>query len=105
MNATQPTNSLVTRRLRLSNLAAPASALALGLWAGGCMKSHPSPVTSGSSAGTILDQPDPTIGSQTFVVDENHGGQGNSVHIRALLWGRLVSVRDITGPLQNSDMV
>jgi len=105
MNATNLANSFASRLHRLPHHVAPLSALALGLWAGGCMRGSPAPVTSGAPAGTILAQPDPTIGSNTFVVDENHGGQSSTVKVKALLWGRLVEVRDVTGALQNSDMV
>jgi hypothetical protein len=105
MNATNLANSFAQRLHRLPTLIARSSAVVLGLWAGGCMKGNPSPVTSGMAEDTIVNQPDPSIGSLTFVVDANHGGQATAVRVRALLWGRLVNVRDSTGALQNTGMV
>ncbi len=105
MNAPNLANSFAQRPSRPVQLIAPACAVILGLWAGGCRKGNPAPVTSGAAANTILSQPDPSIGSETFVVDENQGGQSSSIKIRAVLWGRLVNVRDITGAPQNQGMV
>jgi hypothetical protein len=105
MNATQLSNSLGQRLHRLPTLLAPAGAVALGLVAGGCMQGNPSPITSGAESGTILDQPDPSIGSKTFVVDDNHGGQSSSIKIKNLYWGRLVNIRDSSGALQNTGML
>jgi len=82
-----------------------APAVLLGLLAGGCGGGSPTPVGSGASAGSIVNQPDPSIGSNTFVVDPNHGGQGGALQITRVMWGRLVNIRDTTGALQNTDMV
>ena len=105
MNATNFANSFAQRLNRLPNLIAPASVLALGFAAAGCMKSNPQPITSGATPGSLVTQPDPSIGSRSFIVDENHGGQGNTLRVRAMYWGRLVNVRDSSGELQNTGMV
>jgi hypothetical protein len=59
---------------------------------------------SGHEIGSIQPQPDPSIGSRTFVVDGNHGGQAPALAILSVRWGRLVNVRDSSGVLQNTDM-
>ncbi len=105
MNAPNPANSFAQRPNRLVQLIAPACAVFLALEAGGCRQGNPAPITSGAAPNTIVAQPDPTIGSQTFVVDENQGGQASSVRIRSVMWGRLVDVRDLTGVTQNQGMV
>ncbi|MBK7643520.1 MAG: hypothetical protein IPJ19_10825 [Planctomycetes bacterium] len=100
--------SMLHTQSRLRSLGAaltPAAIAALGLFMGGCGSGNPAPVTSGFSTGSIVDQPDPSIGSRTFVVDANSGGQAGSVKLKQLLWGRLVNVRDSLGELQNTDMV
>jgi hypothetical protein len=82
-------------------------AVLLGFVAGGCGGSggQTGGSSSGSPAGTILDQPDPSIGSNTFVVDANEAGQAGSLRIQQFFWGRLVNVRDVSGALQNTDML
>ena len=105
MNAPNLANSFASRTLRPAHWIAPTCAVLLGLGAVACQKGHPAPVTSGAAESTVLPQPDPSIGSQTFVVDANHGGQAGSIKIRKLMWGRLVDVRDITGATQNQNFV
>ena len=91
--------------MNTTQLVASASLVLVGLFAAGCGSGNPAPVTSGFQQGTIVAQPDPTIGSRTFVVDPNSGGQLGSLRITQLYWGRLVNVRDVNGDLQNTDMV
>ncbi|MBK7644037.1 MAG: hypothetical protein IPJ19_13465 [Planctomycetes bacterium] len=105
MNATNLEISFAPRLRNLPLRIASSSAIVLGFLAGGCMKGTPAPITSGAAVGTVLDQPDPGIGSKTFVVDANHGGQANSVRLVASMWGRLVNVRDSSGEVQNTGVV
>jgi hypothetical protein len=60
---------------------------------------------SGNAPGSIVDQPDPTIGSLHFVVDQNSGGHATHPRLLSLKWGRLANVYDSTGTLQQRDMV
>lgn len=53
--------------------------------------------------GTVLDHPDPTIGSKRFVVEENSGGGATNLRIVGVAWGRLVNVRDQLGALQHTN--
>jgi hypothetical protein len=105
MNAPNLATTFAPRTLRSARWIAPACTALLGLAAAGCQKGHPAPITSGAEPNTILAQPDPTIGSETFVVDPNHGGQSGSVKISKVLWGRLVNVRDSSGEPQNQNFV
>jgi len=105
MNSTTLAKSLAARAPRVPTPIAPASAIVLGLLASSCLKGNPAPITSGASAGTLLAQPDPSIGSRSFIVDSNQGGQASSVRVRGLYWGRLVDVRDSSGTHQNTGMV
>jgi len=83
-----------------------ATVALLGLSTGGCGGSgQPVALTSGATPGSILEHPDPLIGSRAFVVDANSGGQAGALVIQQLFWGRLVNVRDEDGKLQNTDMV
>ncbi len=81
------------------------SALILGAWIQGCSSGSPTPITTGQQSGSIVNQPDPSIGSKTFVVDNNLGGQRTSLHLSSVFWGRMVNVRDSSGVTQNSNMV
>lgn len=60
---------------------------------------------SGNAPGSVVDHPDPDIGSLHFVVDQNSGGRASSPHLVSLKWGRLANVYDVTGTLQQRDMV
>ena len=103
MNAT---NFVAQRRALASfSVAAPALAALLGLFAGACGGGGTTASGSNQPAGSIVNQPDPSIGSQVFVVDANEGGHAGSLKIRQVSWGRLVNVRDLTGALQNTGMV
>ncbi len=105
MNA-KPSEASPRRPSRLAQFTiASAPALFIGLLGAGCSSGHPTPVTSGAQAGTILAHPDTSIGSNTFVVDPNGGGQLDGLQITQLAWGRLANVRDLHGDLQNTDMV
>ena len=91
-------------RLPLSSLGAPA--LLLGFVAGSCGGGGtPAPAVSGAQPGSIVAQPDTSIGSSTFVVDSSSGGQAGALRIVQVAWGRLVNVRDKQGRLENTDMV
>jgi len=93
-------------RARFPGVFAAAPVALLGLCAGGCGSGGSQvTLTSGASPGSIVDQPDPLIGSNTFVVDANSHGQAGALLIQQLSWGRLVNVRDKQGVLQNTDMV
>ncbi len=96
-------SSRITDRLASGTLCGAAALL--GLLAPGCGSGHPAPVTSGALPGTVLQQPDPSIGSKTFVVDANSGGQASGMKIKNVYWGRLATVRDSTGVVQNENMV
>jgi hypothetical protein len=65
---------------------------------------------SGQPPGTLVDKPhDPTLPpeaeSKHFVVEQSQAGQGGSLHVLSMRWGRLVQVVDDTGELEQSDMV
>ena len=107
MTAKIPERSLRQRSVRpLLPIGAAWGPLALlGLLAAGCGGSKTPAQNSGAAAGSILNQPDPSIGSNTFVVDANQGGQAGSLRISQVFWGRLVNVRDSLGALQNTDML
>ncbi len=65
---------------------------------------------SGQPPGTLVDKPhDPTLPpeaeSKHFVVERSQNGQGGSLHVVSLRWGRLVQIVDDTGALQQADMV
>ena len=94
---------LVSRGASLGALAIPT--LFLGAWLPGCGSGSPTPVTSNQSVGSVVNHPDPSVGSKTFVVDENFGGQRTSVHLSSVMWGRMVNVRDSSGETQNSNLV
>jgi hypothetical protein len=56
-----------------------------------------SPALFGSAAaptGETVPHFDSGIGSETFVVDGNHGGQASEVKVTNIYWGRLVDVMD-----------
>jgi hypothetical protein len=92
--------------VRLSNALVAVPVALAGLFAGGCGGGGGHlPVGSGAEPGTILDHPDPSIGSNTFVVEANSGGGAGSLKILQVFWGRLVNVRDLQGSLQNTDML
>jgi hypothetical protein len=107
MNATHFDPSLRQRsglvRIPIALVSAPV--VLLGLLAGGCGGGNPAFQNTGANEGSIVNHPDPSIGSNTFVVDANSGGQAGGLGIRQVLWGRLVNVRDSLGALQNTDMV
>jgi hypothetical protein len=75
----------------------------------GCMQGGGTPTGSGGSSGnepgSVVDQPDPTIGSLHFVVDANQGGTSEHPHLLSLKWGRLADIFDSTGTLQQKDML
>ena len=60
---------------------------------------------SGNQAGSVVDQPDPSIGSLHFVVDANQGGTSDHPHLLSLKWGRLADIFDSTGTLQQKEML
>ncbi len=60
---------------------------------------------SAGAPGDIIEQPETQIGSNTFVIDGNRGGEGSEVRLIGVSWGRLAAVADITGEIQNRDFV
>ena len=52
---------------------------------------------SGNTVGSVVDQPDPGIGSQHFVVDANAGGFSSHPRLLSVKWGRLASIYDSSG--------
>jgi hypothetical protein len=96
-----------------SNPVAPALIVTVGAMAltvvAGCIQSSSGQTGngggSGAPAGSVVDQPDPSIGSLHFVVDTNNGGSSNHPHMLSLKWGRLANIYDSTGTLQQKDMV
>ena len=78
--------------------------LATGLFSG-CGGSPAIFGTQSGAEGDIVNHPDTGLGSNTFVVEGNHGGLASEVEIQNIYWGRLVDVADSTGAIQNRDMV
>ena len=97
--STRPSNQT------LATLPLFGAATLLGLLAQGCGQGHPAPITSGAQPGAVLNHPNPNIGSNTFIVDANSGGQASAMKIKNVYWGRLATIRDSTGAVQNSNMV
>ncbi|MCB9914385.1 MAG: Ig-like domain-containing protein [Planctomycetes bacterium] len=61
--------------------------------------------STAGAPGTIAVQPDPAIGSSSFVVEGNRRGQASDVKILGVYWGRLAAVADVSGEVQNRDYV
>lgn len=62
----------------------------------------------GPSAGpvnSLQPQPDTSIGSRDFVVDQNERGAAGQFRLNGMFWGRIVDVFDLTGTLMASDYV
>src|SRR5262249_54988697 len=90
------------RRAAIASALAGAWISAIGL--SGCGGGGGSSASATSAPGAIVEHPI-NNGSARFIVDPNHGGQASSVKITGLFWGRLVSVRDEDGNLQQKEMV
>ncbi len=63
------------------------------------------PTLSGASPGDIITHPSSAYGSVRLRVDESKGGTATETKLVAVSWGRMASVRDVSGALQNVNMV
>lgn len=94
--------SLSTARFTRSTLVALLSCA--GLWACGGGGNDSVNFAAGE-VGSVVDQPDPGIGSLRFVVDANKAGNATLMRINSVKWGRLVNVLDSNSVVQHTDYV
>lgn len=78
-------------------------ALALTACTGGTDSAESS--ASSGAPGTTVDHTAAGIGSKSFIVDSNFGGQATNLRIQGVFWGRLVNVFDANDELQHVDFV
>jgi hypothetical protein len=75
-----------------------AAILASGLMSG-CGGGKPAKQNS-ENAGAIVEQPDPSIGSELFIGQANFSGMASNVRLSGAFWGRLVNVADSSGDVK-----
>lgn len=96
-------NASIVQLARRSNRAALAFLGASALFVG-CGGGDAGTAVSSGSAGAVINHPEPGLGSRSLVVDPNQSGQASSLRITGLFWGRLATVRDSSGAVQQTDM-
>ncbi len=86
---------------------AALSALGLGfvLMFSACGGSTQVPTLSGANPGEIILHPTNAYGSLRLRVDESKGGSATQTKLLSVSWGRMATVRDASGALQNVNMV
>lgn len=102
-------HNLITTESRGYSRAVTSALTAVGLgfflMIGSCGGRSQPPTLSGATPGEIITHPSNAYGSLRLRVDESKGGSGTDTRLAGVSWGRMVTVRDVSGALQNVNMV